>query len=298
MFQMIGGIGNGLTTTSALAIISSYKEDRQAYIGYFEIISGLGTLLGPTIGAGFYELGGYEAPFFGIGGIYTCVVIFGICMKPKTNEADVEHEEVINEIQERLDRMDGSFVESGEPKKIISFCEVLGVMRSLFGFIIQFLVYFILAFNTPILNTHLDKLNYTPKFISASISMVALTYALTIPLVQVMTKSMNKRGILFIGIVLTIVGTLFTGLESKLDFHHTSAFVLVGTAIFGIGFAMVTIPVMPEILEAVEDRKDMSTNMDEQALYNNLSGYFVVCQATGESLGPALSSLLELRFDF
>ena len=93
--------------------------------------------------------------------------------------------------------------------------------------------------------------------------MVALTYALTIPLVNVMVKSMNKRGVLLIGIVLTIVGTLFTGLESKLDFHYTSAFVLLGTAVFGIGFAMVTIPVMPEILEAVEENKQISSNMDE-----------------------------------
>lgn len=107
--------------------------------------------------------------------------------------------------------------------------------------------------------------------------MVALTYALAIPLVQILTKVTQKRGILFVGIILTIIGTLFTGLESKLDIHRTSAFVLVGTSIFGIGFAMVTIPVMPEILEAIELNNDLSENMDEQTLYNNLSGYFVVC---------------------
>jgi len=48
-----------------------------------------------------------------------------------------------------------------------------------------------------------------------------------------------------------------------LDIHRTSAFVLVGTSIFGIGFAMVTIPVMPEILEAIELNNDLSENMDE-----------------------------------
>ena len=72
---------------------------------------------------------------------------------------------------------------------------------------------------------------------------------------------------------------------------------LIGTAIFGMGYSMITIPVMPEILEAIEDRKDLSDNMDEDALYNNLAGYFVVCQAVGESSGPALSSALNTRFD-
>ena len=46
---------------------------------------------------------------------------------------------------------------------------------------------------------------------------------------------------------------------------------------FGMGFAMITIPVMPEILEGIEERKDISDNMDEDTLYNNLAGYFVVC---------------------
>ena len=59
VLQAIGGIGNGICATSALAIISSCKKNRQLYIGYWEIMSGLGTLAGPTIGAGFYELGGY-----------------------------------------------------------------------------------------------------------------------------------------------------------------------------------------------------------------------------------------------
>lgn len=62
-----------------------------------------------------------------------------------------------------------------------------------------------------------------------------------------------------------------------MDYHHTGAFVLAGTAIFGVGFAMVTIPVMPEILEAVEEDKSLNKrNIDHQALYNNLSGYFVM----------------------
>lgn len=73
--------------------------------------------------------------------------------------------------------------------------------------------------------------------------------------------------------------------------------VLFGTGIFGIGFSMITIPVMPEILEGIEVRKDISENIDENVLYNNLAGYFVVMQAAGESSGPALSASLNARFD-
>lgn len=162
---------------------------------------------------------------------------------------------------------------------------------------VQFLAYFILSFNTPILNTHLDKLGYTPKFISATITMVACAYALSIPVVQVCTRFMNKRGILLLGFITVIIGTLSTGLSDEEQWHHTSYFVLTGTAIFGIGFSMITIPVMPEILEGIEEREDLIEQMDENTLYNNLAGYFVVCQAFGESAGPALSSTLYIRLD-
>ena len=101
-----------------------------------------------------------------------------------------------------------------------------------------------------------------------------------------------------IGIILMTIATLMTGVESQKSEHITTAFVLSGQAIFGVGFSMITIPVMPEILEGIENERHLCQNMDEQALYNNLSGYFVVCQALGESVGPTISALLEIRFDF
>lgn len=88
-----------------------------------------------------------------------------------------------------------------------------------------------------------------------------------------------------------------TGISDERTGHHTSAFVILGIAIFGFSFSMITIPVMPEILEAIEEAQE-ERDYDEQTLYNNLAGYFVFCQAVGESLGPALSALLNARFDF
>jgi hypothetical protein len=49
-----------------------------------------------------------------------------------------------------------------------------------------------------------------------------------------------------------------------------------GLAIFGIGMGFVTLPVMPEILDSI-DEDPRFINKDEQLLYNNCSGYFIVC---------------------
>ena len=74
-FQIIGGIGNGINTPSTISVLSSYREDRETYIGYFEVCAGLGALFGPLLGAILYYFGGYKAPFFTIGGIYLVMVI-------------------------------------------------------------------------------------------------------------------------------------------------------------------------------------------------------------------------------
>jgi len=50
----MGGIGNGINTPSTMAVLSSYKEDREIYIGFFEVCSGLGAVAGPLLGGFFY----------------------------------------------------------------------------------------------------------------------------------------------------------------------------------------------------------------------------------------------------
>lgn len=71
---MVGGIGNGINTPCTIAVLSSYKEKREIYIGYFELCSGLGALLGPLLGSFFYFYGGFKAPFFTIGFTYLVMV--------------------------------------------------------------------------------------------------------------------------------------------------------------------------------------------------------------------------------
>lgn len=98
-FQMTGGIGNGLCTTSALAIISSYKKERQTYVGYFEIVSGLGSLLGPVLGSGF-NLIGDAGPFFGIGGLYSLALLGSLIAKGSiVQNQDSQAQKLISEEQ-------------------------------------------------------------------------------------------------------------------------------------------------------------------------------------------------------
>ena len=64
--QVFGGIGQGLLTTTSIAILTSqYTEERNKVMGIFETATGLGYLIGPLIGSGLYKLGGHLTAFYG-----------------------------------------------------------------------------------------------------------------------------------------------------------------------------------------------------------------------------------------
>ena len=66
--RILGGIGAGANSTACMAILISFDSvDREKYIGLIEASLGLGLLLGPPIGSGFYIIGGYKAPFLAFG---------------------------------------------------------------------------------------------------------------------------------------------------------------------------------------------------------------------------------------
>lgn len=66
VFHICGGIGKGMNHASAMAIVSSYKENKMVYIGYFEACLGLSAFFGPLLGSALYYVFGFGGPFFGI----------------------------------------------------------------------------------------------------------------------------------------------------------------------------------------------------------------------------------------
>lgn len=75
IFQMIGGVGNGIGNSSAMSLLSSYKEQRDEYIGYFEVCGGLGAIFGPLMGSILYAFFGFMGPFLGLGIIQTIPIV-------------------------------------------------------------------------------------------------------------------------------------------------------------------------------------------------------------------------------
>jgi MFS family permease len=67
---VIGGIGAGAISTCSMAVISSFdKQEREKYIGWIEVGSGMGFVCGPLVGSLMYEIGGFSLPFLFFGSL-------------------------------------------------------------------------------------------------------------------------------------------------------------------------------------------------------------------------------------
>ena len=119
ILQAIGGVGNGVMIPATMALLSSYKEHRAQFIGYFELIAGLGALVGPLLGSSLYQGMGYKGPFLGLGVIYLVpVLIFAPRIKNLEAKQMVQNEENSSVFTRRL-----------------NFCEICNSTRAAFGFI-------------------------------------------------------------------------------------------------------------------------------------------------------------------
>ena len=66
----------------------------------------------------------------------------------------------------------------------------------------------------------------------------------------------------------------------------------------GASAGMITIPVLPEMLECIEEDQELSSKYDMEQVENLISGLFVTYQSLGEAVGPMISSSIAEYYSF
>lgn len=65
---------------------------------------------------------------------------------------------------------------------------------------------------------------------------------------------------------------------------------IAGLCFMGFGAGMIIIPVLPDMIEATEERYP---GVDMNQLHNSISGLFIAAQGLGETLGPVTGSVFK-----
>ncbi|XP_060072215.1 MFS-type transporter SLC18B1-like [Ylistrum balloti] len=86
--RTVEALGASAYITASFAILSNEFPNHVAtVIGLLETFSGIGLMVGPTIGSLLYEAGGYGLPFFTMGSILVVCAIISAYSMPKINDS-------------------------------------------------------------------------------------------------------------------------------------------------------------------------------------------------------------------
>lgn len=140
------------------------------------------------------------------------------------------------------------------------------------------------------------KYGFSPAFIGICFAIPGIIYAALSPLMYLFTERLPKRAVIVIGIVMMSIGMFFVGTSKTLGLENNPAMILLGLMIIGAAAGMISIPVLPEMLESIEEKNDM--HYDAEELNNFISGLFVTCTGLGEFIGPVMSSILNDAYGF
>jgi len=143
---------------------------------------------------------------------------------------------------------------------------------------------------------HLHQFGFSPTYIGLAFAVPGIVYAGMAPMIHKLTAIAPKRAVIIFGCLLTSIGMFCVGTSKSLGLENNPELILAGMTVLGGAAAVMSIPVLPEMMEAVEKYSTMKYNTDE--LDNYIAAVFTISNGVGEAIGPVLSSHLNEAYGF
>ena len=190
-------------------------------------------------------------------------------------------------------------VEEEEKKEKVKITALIRHPRFLFGLFSQMILLMSIQYLAPNLAIHLHHFGYSAIVIGCAYAIPAILYATTCPFIYLLTQRMRKRGVMLIGfIMITLAMQMIGGSDTLFEFQKQPVFIFLGLCLIGLSCGMISIPVLPEMLECIEDDEELAQKYDIETIENVISGLFISFQSIGEAVGPIAASSLSEHYGF
>ncbi|CAG9312187.1 unnamed protein product [Blepharisma stoltei] len=264
--RILQGMGGSALTVTLFALIANmYPEDIEAKLGWMETMGGVGLILGPLIGGGFYSLVGYTLTFV----IYVVVLAaltvatFLVLPSPKPS----------NDTEKAARKL--SLLKLAFNGKV--FPTLLVVMFGMAG----------PSYLEPVLSNHLkDNFDLSIEMISVVFALPVIGYTTAVKGQTMLPKSFDRRIVLTVG--LFIEGVAFFLVGPSFGLPSEIYLVITGLILIGLGGAWAYLPSLPYMIDAAA--KDMKID-DREHLSDCLSTVMGTFHYVGEALGPISAGL-------
>jgi len=94
------------------------------------------------------------------------------------------------------------------------------------------------------------------------------------------------------GLVLMALGMLMIGGSDVFDFQKQPVFIFLGLCLAGLAAGIMSIPVVPEMIEAIREDEKINEKYDSEMIENSISGLYISVTCLGESIGPVFSGFM------
>lgn len=147
------------------------------------------------------------------------------------------------------------------PEVVLS--ELFAIPRFMFGLIAQTTMMMSLQFLAPSLAVRLHSFGYTPAQVGLAYGIPAILYATTCPFIYLLTHYMQKRGLILAGYVFVFCAVLLIAGSSLVPLAlKPSTLIFLGLVTIGLAGGMISIPILPEMLDAIEEDKTLRAKYD------------------------------------
>ncbi|MDQ0178062.1 MFS transporter [Bacillus chungangensis] len=253
--RALQGVAAAVTWTAGLALLADLypPEERGKAMGIALSGQAAGTLLGPTVGGWFYELGGYQAPFLFAAGLALFDGVLRLILLRDIPSSKSEN--YLSPFKVMRDRR----------LLIIAGVVIIGAS--------------VPSVLEPTLPIHLQKhFNITPGYIGLLFAVPTLSYGLLAPVIGTFSIRIGHIKTIIIGLIMVSISLPLTILPDTIWIQALAM------GLLGISMALVLTPSLPELAN-VSEQSGVNAYGLTFAIYNT-------AYSIGMMIGPMISSTL------
>lgn len=265
--RIVEALGNAAFLTASFSLIArEFPSSVGATFAALETCFGIGLIVGPTLGGGLYEVGGYSLPFLSLGGLLVAAAFSTrFVLPPDDMAACASHHgssQLIRALQVPL---------------ITAFVSAIIATSLSIGFL------------QATLEPHLRPLGLSPFQTGLMFIINGATYAIFAPLWGFLCdRFVLPRRIVGIGALMTVVAFLLMGPAPFIPMKMSLPLIIAALFCHGMGFGAELVGTFSGTQKEAL-RKGFPDNLDT---YGLVSGIWTSTFALGAFIGPTLSGYL------
>ncbi|XP_012693506.2 MFS-type transporter SLC18B1 isoform X2 [Clupea harengus] len=270
VIRSVNAVGFAAAMTASFAILAKvFPNNIATVLGFMEIFTGLGLILGPPIGGWLYQAFGYEIPFIVLGCLLFLMVPFNIWLLPS---------------QDAYPTGD-SFFRLCAIGKIPIICFVVLTLSSGLGFLDATLSIFAI-----------EKFSLSPGSVGLLMIGLSLPYAAASPIFGILSDKYPsaRKWMMVSGGMGTAVSFCLLGPVPVIGVSGQLWLTIVMLVVIGFSLCMTAIPTFAEMLICAHE------NGFEEGLstLGLVSGLFSAVWSCGMFVGPTFGSYITQKYNF